>query len=1127
MIGDLWVAGEPELGGDQAPPSSQGLQWAALMPVLYGMALAGVLLALREISAVLTRVEFPGLPSAGMDVLTGWHWPPMNADDILEALRTWATTDVKPGPASWVKWHLLVDTFLFVPLYGGLLIFLFRRLVINGRLSAPWFVLPCLLVLVDIVENWGTWRVVEPALAQLAAGRDLSDALVDQARWLALVTDMKWVLTVLTLVALAARVRVDWKRSAALVSALRVPVITVSVLAFLLVVPGGGALDQLPDILRAQADDETLWSWMVSPPAVCMWVFAAAVWLAGWIAATAKAPTLTSGEAVQRPGYRSLLLPGLLLAASLGVWVGLKDGQWPKWSLTDGWPELLVTKGILVLPGLLVGAWALAVFLRSLGGPTVALSRLAWLGRGDQGTMQLPFRQGVRLGGRAAAAVVLGIGGLAIVRAFVGSALTVVREPAPSIPPCQWLYVGAAATVIGPLVAWFAFGTAERRLFFNGPGPAVGPTGLSTVRRRVVLGASTLLAAGIHGCLILAVSPEKAGSLGAHGVVILVLAVATLGAVLVDTSPRLSLRPGEVARSLGFQTRPVFVTMLIVFVLAGQFDDEVRYHAARLDRPVGHTEPLPSWTLQSSAQVTLAGELTNWATAAGECLDRDVSSTSPADQSTGGKNGQAQPGPRAVPLVLVAAEGGGIRAAYWTAKAMDQLGKVTCASKWIFAASGVSGASVGLAAWSAEPGSIAENIEAMSQSGPLAQNMAAMLLRDLPRGLTGVHPWWRDRGAVFEDAWSDAVSLRTGNPRRAEGDRLLDRHFGALGPPLGGWSPHLILSGTDLQRGCRVVATTLPLGITTPAVRERGASGPVDPASCSASPAARSTRGGFASGTLDVRQLVDQEPCRRKEPAEGSQAPAPYLRVSTAAHFSARFPLVSPSGGLVVCHQTVGGLQAIQVQVGDGGYRDNTGLTALLELWSKLEPEVADHNRSVAEAEKQATIIDAEPAKAKPTSAQADTAAMVYVVPIFVILDNHYRSRARGATPERTPELQVIREGARARSHPTSEGVLEQQVAVEATDPVPGIAAKEASAAVPGCIPGRWFVVAPKTTPEPSVPLGWVLSDQSRSALDNQLSAQLGPLKAALDPLEVRQLVLLNHICGNASRQLAHHRVGH
>ena len=103
----------------------------------------------------------------------------------------------------------------------------------------------------------------------------------------------------------------------------------------------------------------------------------------------------------------------------------------------------------------------------------------------------------------------------------------------------------------------------------------------------------------------------------------------------------------------------------------------------------------------------------------------------------------------AVPLVLVAAEGGGIRAAYWTARALDcaidadydSCGFVPEGDPGdpgsIFAASGVSGGSLGLVAYDASVRGREQGNWADVRLGDdfVAATGAWMLFADLPNAL--------------------------------------------------------------------------------------------------------------------------------------------------------------------------------------------------------------------------------------------------------------------------------------------------------------------------------------------------------------------------------------------------------
>jgi hypothetical protein len=149
---------------------------------------------------------------------------------------------------------------------------------------------------------------------------------------------------------------------------------------------------------------------------------------------------------------------------------------------------------------------------------------------------------------------------------------------------------------------------------------------------------------------------------------------------------------------------------------------------------------------------------------------------------------------------------------------------------------------------------------------------------------------------------------------------------------------------------------------------------------------------------------------------------------------------------------------------GDGGYRDSTGLTTLLDFWDLLAPELAKTNASTRQL----------------------------IVPVFVLLDNHYRSSAARKALGKSAELLAPLQGRSARGHPTRQAILEQRTAWIAADALPGF---------PGPYPfTRWRLIAPHASPEPAAPLGWVLSTSSQRGLRRQLNGD-DSLKVLQDTL--------------------------
>jgi hypothetical protein len=237
------------------------------------------------------------------------------------------------------------------------------------------------------------------------------------------------------------------------------------------------------------------------------------------------------------------------------------------------------------------------------------------------------------------------------------------------------------------------------------------------------------------------------------------------------------------------------------------------------------------------------------------------------------------------PLVVVATAGGGIRAAYWTATLLGRLDQeAPTFSRRLFALSGVSGGSVGATVYRAllavpreRLGACGGTLEACGQQvlrqevlGPLA---AALLYPDLAQRFVplAVFP---DRAEAFERAFEAAF-------RRVLGIDELGSPLCGLGAGAG---PSLFLNATSVERGRRLVASNLRMDRSDP------------------SEAAAFVR---ASDELAV---IGRD-----------------LRLSTAAHNSARFPYVSPAGSFPESGPIAGRLQ-------DGGLFENFGAETALEV---------------------------------------------------------------------------------------------------------------------------------------------------------------------------------------------------
>jgi hypothetical protein len=247
------------------------------------------------------------------------------------------------------------------------------------------------------------------------------------------------------------------------------------------------------------------------------------------------------------------------------------------------------------------------------------------------------------------------------------------------------------------------------------------------------------------------------------------------------------------------------------------------------------------------------------------------------------------------PLFLVAAEGGGIRAAYWTATVLGELqDRNPCFADQLFALSGVSGGSLGSTVFAALLAQQQYGTPNLRCGGPrldvkdtaqkilgedfLAPALAATLYPDL---FQRVWPWpvaHFDRARALELSWERAWRRHVG------GDRLHAPFDQLWSDQQVNWQPALLLNATRVETGRRLIVSNLRL---TP------------------------------------EEFNDVEDAHR---FLGARA----LPLSAAVHLSARFTYVSPAGTLMDGERVYG--RAV-----DGGYFENSGTTAVLEILQAVD----------------------------------------------------------------------------------------------------------------------------------------------------------------------------------------------
>lgn len=425
----------------------------------------------------------------------------------------------------------------------------------------------------------------------------------------------------------------------------------------------------------------------------------------------------------------------------------------------------------------------------------------------------------------------------------------------------------------------------------------------------------------------------------------------------------------------------------------------------------------------------------------------------------GGKTG--------TPLLLVAASGGGVRAAFWTATSLDCLLRQRgCSSEVddfeesaMFAGSGISGGSLGLATYAAQQFEREDSdhwVRERFEDDQLGPTLAWTLFADLPNSLLRAD-LLRDRAAVLEESWERAwPDWDSGDPR---GLSLGLFQLRDATDRNGRRAPLLLLNGTSVEDGCRFNTSILDA-----AVEARLADRLLE--DCLAlrpfeeirgRPTPRERRDWALASTKDVNEFL----CPKDRITANED-----LRLSTAALLSARFPYVSPAARVVKCEQPKGESATYVV---DGGYFDTSGASPLVELWQALEPLVVSYNMRTPGA---------------------------CVVPLFVQLDNGYHD-IRGPDPNSRPDelmvplkaLRSARDAREANARQAAALAFAQRLFSSAGGSKPvwegGVGLRFSRR--DRRVLERFAHVYPRAHPGTRAPLGWSLSKRAMEDLEQQL----------------------------------------
>jgi hypothetical protein len=508
--------------------------------------------------------------------------------------------------------------------------------------------------------------------------------------------------------------------------------------------------------------------------------------------------------------------------------------------------------------------------------------------------------------------------------------------------------------------------------------------------------------------------------------------------------------PAEAFRVLGFKRTPLVTVLAVIVVLVTVLSGKGTIHEMDRGVPTGHDD----------ARQTMDEAFRAWARDPGGC-----------ELTVAGR--------RVRPMLLVAAEGGGIRAAYWTVRGLEAIGEKTCAGRSVLFSSGASGGSVGLtvarfSGTAADPGitRAVEAIQQMAGPGTLSEAADGTFIRDTFYGATGVPmprlpsqtlAWqWADRAQLIETGWKGAYQ----RPGPAWGDRsfLNDQD---LSPATG----HLILNSTDAKHVCRVWVSQIKPDPNAMIITAPGAG--FDPEnSCDKVP-------GPAARTVDL--FAAYGPYAPVTAGDSRTFCLGDVKAATAALLTARFPFVTPGAVIGPCPDR-GAVDKQtppywpRTQLVDGGYIENSGLATITDLAPQWLPLVRNHN-----------IEAADPANDLPL-----------IVPFVVYLangdqDTIHPELNQGPTSEIALPLSTYLRGGVSLSKPAA--LLERArdlVRLPAfCQPGEVSGGADLCGALDTALPRRVIVVDRLPQPEVAAPLGWSLSQSSRNALNDAIDAQV------------------------------------
>jgi hypothetical protein len=379
------------------------------------------------------------------------------------------------------------------------------------------------------------------------------------------------------------------------------------------------------------------------------------------------------------------------------------------------------------------------------------------------------------------------------------------------------------------------------------------------------------------------------------------------------------------------------------------------------------------------------------------------------------------------PLFIVATEGGGIRAAYWTATV---LGGIQDANPnfapHLFAISGVSGGSLGAAAFDAllaEPNPDSFKFEDKAHDilsrDFLSPTLASMLYPDLVQRFLPFPIPYFDRGRALEMGWENSWQHAMGN------NRFADSFVDLWKPGSREWMPALFLNGTSVEKGNRIITSNLHL----------------------------------TNVFLDAEDAADKL-AQHSLPATKAGC---HIPLSTAAHMSARFTFVSPAGRFPDGSHIV-----------DGGYFENSAATTALEIVTRIKDICA--NDRIVNVDVKVIMISNDPRKGS-----------IAIAPAKPGLEPPGPKRTKAMTTqgqflgELTAPLYTLLNTRNARGTYAQKAIKREQRRFQAgVTAAPG----ETEETQPATKDVIYFTLRDTNVP---LPLGWMLSAAAAKTMQDQL----------------------------------------